>query len=54
VDQITSTEARVFVRGALAPGEKVVTSRIATPVAGMTLRPGGNGAPAGPDAGAPP
>jgi RND family efflux transporter MFP subunit len=54
VEVIWSTEARVFVRGALAPGEKVVTSRIATPVAGMTLRPGGNGAPAGPDAGAPP
>ena len=49
---VWSTENRVFVRGALTPGESVVVSRIAAPVAGMALRVNGGRADAGPDAGA--
>jgi len=43
---VWSTEERVFVRGGLQPGDNVVVSRIAAPVAGMSLRPspaGGGG-----------
>jgi hypothetical protein len=55
VEVVWGTENRVFVRGDVTPGDDLVVSRIAAPVAGMALRVNGDQrADAGPDAGARP
>ncbi len=51
VEVVWATERRVFVRGEVVPGDSVVVSRIAAPVAGMALRANGARADAGTDAG---
>jgi hypothetical protein len=56
VEVVWNREDTVFVRGSLRPGERIVTSRITTPIEGMLLYTKGeepadtNGGPDGEEA----